>query len=240
MIADPARGTVRARAQTPRTLTTEVPMLHANDVASVILARSGTWMDAMRLQKLLYYVQSWHLAITDEPLFTERFKAYKNGPVVPQVWHDRKDRATRRPANQDLNGIELDDLSSAIVDEVLAMYGSLTGDELSALTHTERPWVEARAGLPEDAPSSEPLSEQSMARFYRAHRRLGGRTAADLAAGGVHPSVDLAHAEPVDIDAILASIPDADHTFDDWGGANLEPARPGAVGSSRRRDDPEN
>jgi uncharacterized phage-associated protein len=38
-------------------------------------------MDAMRLQKLLYYVQAWHLAVTDEPLFPEQIKAWKDGPV---------------------------------------------------------------------------------------------------------------------------------------------------------------
>ncbi|WP_433952867.1 Panacea domain-containing protein [Curtobacterium flaccumfaciens] len=214
-------------------------MLNANDVASVILSRSGKWLDSMRLQKLLYYVQSWHLAITDEPLFPEHFKAYINGPVVPQVWHERKDRATRRPAHQNLAGIDVDELSSAIIDEVLAMYGSLTGDELSALTHTERPWVEARAGVPEGAPSSEPLSERSMARFYRAHRTLGGRTAADLAAGGVHPGVDSMHADPIDIDAILASIPDAP-TADQWGGANLVPPRQGSAPLANQRVYPEN
>ena len=42
----------------------------ANDIASVIIARNGPWLDAMSLQKLLYYVQAWHLAITDEPLFS--------------------------------------------------------------------------------------------------------------------------------------------------------------------------
>ena len=192
-------------------------MVTADQVASVILARSGTWMTSMQLQKLLYYVQSWHLAVTDEPLFPERFKAYADGPVVPQVWQARRDQSSRRPTEQD-DVVELDDLSSNIVDLVLASYGSMTGDELSALTHTEGPWLEARGDLPEGATSQTPLDEDAMARFYREHRRLGGRTAADLAAGGVH--IGLPADEPIDVDALLQSLTRVEPR-DEWGGANL-------------------
>lgn len=53
------------------------------------------------------------------------------------------------------------------------------------------------------------------------YRKLGGRTAADLAAGGVHrPGT----AGPVDVDAILDSIADGSEQPEDrWGGANLDP-----------------
>lgn len=45
-----------------------------------------------------------------------------------------------------------------MVDLVLATYGSISGDELSALTHIEQPWLDARGDLPPDAPCSEPIS----------------------------------------------------------------------------------
>lgn len=190
----------------------------ADQVASVILSRSGRWLTAMQLQKLLYYVQSWHLAVTDEPLFPEHFKAYADGPVVPQVWHARKDRSTRRSDQEDVSGIELDSLSSDLIDLVIASYGSLSGDELSVLTHTEEPWVEARGDLPEGEPGDARLSEETMASFYRAHRSLGGQTAADIASGGI--AEPHRHEEPLDVDAILAAIPESDPS-DRWGGANL-------------------
>lgn len=201
-------------------------MLQANDVASVILSRSGPWTDAMRLQKLLYYVQAWHLAITDKPLFTERIKAWKDGPVVPDVWHKRKDQASRRANGQPVSEVPLDELSSDLIDLVLGSYGSMSAEELSALTHVELPWLEARGDVPEGAPCSEPISESSMARYYRAHRKLAGWSAADLAAGGIHP-VSRASAEPVDIDQLLAALGDefTDPGEDCWGGANLDAGR---------------
>lgn len=198
-------------------------MLTANDVAGVIIARNGTWLDAMSLQKLLYYVQAWHVAITDEPLFDEQIKAWKDGPVVPQVWHARRDRASRRAATQNIENIHLDDLASNLVDMVVHTYGSISGEELSALTHAETPWIEARGALPADAECRTPISLDSMARFYRSHRRLGGRTAADLAAGGIHIRATEA-VRRVDVDELLDSLGDEgmDAGDDPWGGGNLQ------------------
>lgn len=210
-------------------------MLAANDVASVILARSGPWTDAMRLQKLLYYVQAWHLAVTDQPLFAEQFKAWKDGPVVPQVWHDRKDRSSRRAVAQD-TGVEVGELASDLIDLVIASYGSMSGEELSALTHVEVPWREARGDLPSDALCSTPINPGTMAAFYRAHRMLGGRTASDLAAGGIHVSRAAEVHEAIDIDAIFAAIeeqPDGDE--DVWGGANLHPVSAALIEQAAHR-----
>lgn len=214
-------------------------MPSANEVASVILARAGSWTDAMRLQKLLYYVQAWHLAVTDEPLFPEQIKAWKDGPVVPQVWHERKDKASRRAAEQDVDAVELDDLASDLIDLVLASYGSMSGEELSALTHVEHPWIEARGGLPEGAECRNPISPASMADYYRRNRRLGGRTAADLAAGGVHVREHTTTGH-LDVDALLESLGDAydDPGADPWGGANLHDEnvyRAESVGETPRR-----
>lgn len=199
-------------------------MLTANDVASVIVARNQRpWTDAMSLQKLLYYAQAWHLAVTGEPLFQEQVKAWRDGPVVPQVWHDRKEQSSRRSADQDLSGIELDHLASGLIDLVISSYGSMSAEELSALTHAEEPWLAARDDLPEEAASRTPLSQELMAMFYRGHdRTLKGRTAADIAAGGIDVS-QAALGEPIDVDAILAYIGDHDvsHDVDQWGGGNL-------------------
>lgn len=200
-------------------------MLAANDVASVIIARSDrAWIDAMSLQKLLYYAQAWHLAVSGEPLFAEQVKAWKDGPVVPQVWHDRKDTATRRAVAQQVDGIELDELASNLIDLVISAYGSMSAEELSALTHTETPWRTARAGVPDDQPSSEPISPDEMASFYRGHRQLGGRSAADLAAGGVHLRSSDA-VGPVDVDSILAQLGQDVDDDDPWGAGNLTDSR---------------
>lgn len=192
-------------------------MLRADDVASVIIARFGTRMDKVPLQKLLYYVQAWHLAITDRPLFSDALEGWDMGPVVPEVWRLRKEVQSRQPEKQNLDGITLDETASNVIDLVLMQYGSMSGGELSALTHEEDPWKEARGrwGF-----RNRPIKPESMARFYRKERRLGGRTASDLAAGGVF-GMQCDFSGPIDIDRLLASLPEDKLDEDPWGGANL-------------------
>ncbi len=43
-------------------------MATAHDVADFILAKLGA-MSAMKLQKLVYYSQAWHLTWAEKPLF---------------------------------------------------------------------------------------------------------------------------------------------------------------------------
>jgi uncharacterized phage-associated protein len=53
---------------------------NAHDVAAAVLAQVGP-MEAMRLQKLVYYSQAWHLAFVDEPIFADTIQAWRDGPL---------------------------------------------------------------------------------------------------------------------------------------------------------------
>lgn len=159
-------------------------MRDVNDVAAAVLGELGS-MDAMKLQKLVYYTQAWHLAISGEPLFADPILAFAQGPVVDALYQQHKRRRTvpNWPSG-DANRLAEDDL--ALVGLVCNQYGEMSGDELSELTHDEKPWLIARGGLPDGQPSRTPLSHADMTLYYRDHR-LGGWHAADLAAGGIHP-----------------------------------------------------
>ncbi len=60
-------------------------MASALDVAQYILAQKGA-MTAMKLQKLVYYSQAWSTAWEDDVIFPEPIFAWKNGPVVRELW----------------------------------------------------------------------------------------------------------------------------------------------------------
>lgn len=128
-------------------------------------------------QKLLYYAQAWSLAWTGRPLFEDRIEAWAKGPVVPDVWHGKP-----RPVG------DLDTDQRAIADAVLEHYGKKTGGELSALSHAEQPWREARGDLPEDAPGNTEITHDSMRREYT-RQSLNG-------IGPVRPSTPLQDADP--------------------------------------------
>ncbi|MDR1039510.1 MAG: DUF4065 domain-containing protein [Deltaproteobacteria bacterium] len=40
----------------------------------------------LKIQKLLYFAQGWHLAYFSEPLFSDSIEAWKHGPVVKSVY----------------------------------------------------------------------------------------------------------------------------------------------------------
>lgn len=196
----------------------KVMIVRANELAEAIIDRKPH-LTSMQLQKLLYYVEAWHLAITNTPLFEDDcFRAYANGPVVEDVWRKRKSPSTRGRAQ---NVPELSPTAEAILDLVISEYGGRSGDELSILTHAEKPWVEARGDLPEGAPSREVIPNSAMARFFRDHRQLGGRTAADLAAGGVNVYTRQGGQGSVDMDDLLDSLDPVDDDLPSGYEANL-------------------
>ena len=53
-------------------------MTTVHDAAAYILAEQDK-MSTMKLQKLLYYCQAWHLVWEEEPLFDAEFQAWANG-----------------------------------------------------------------------------------------------------------------------------------------------------------------
>lgn len=133
----------------------------------------------LKLQKLLYYSQAWHLAILGKPLFLDRIEAWIHGPVVPPVFgHFKEYRWNPIPFFGPDPGIELGDAHWSIrnfIGEVMEAYGTLTGPQLERLTHEEDPWKKARAGIPSDQPSNNVITHESMIDFYRPMvRRIDG------------------------------------------------------------------
>lgn len=138
-------------------------MASVHDVAAYIL-RLGP-MDAMKLQKLAYYCQAWHLAWQGEPLFKSRIEAWRAGPVVRELYRDhRRQLAVHSWPKGDPGRVPAE--SAAVMDAVLDYYGDKTGFWLSELAHREAPWRDAREGVPETAPSNVEITEAAMAAYY--------------------------------------------------------------------------
>lgn len=105
----------------------------AHDVARELRRRLPD-AGVVKVHKLLYYAQGWHLALAGEPLFEERIEAWANGPVVASLWSDEK-HGHSAPEPRDLRGEQL-----ATIEYVLARYGGSTGKDLIRTTHDEDPW----------------------------------------------------------------------------------------------------
>lgn len=140
-------------------------MANIFDVAEYILRTIGA-ISTLKLQKLTYYCQAWSLAWTKKPLFAEDFEAWSNGPVNPKLFKYFQgeyivDRVDARKLSRNLS---LDDIKK--INAVIDAYGKFSGAELSSMTHSEKPWLDARKGLPEGMPCSKIISKSSMQKYY--------------------------------------------------------------------------
>lgn len=70
-------------------------------LAEYILERQGP-MSSMKLQKLCYYSQAWHLAWDGEPMFPNEIHAWANGPVIPDLYELHKGTFTLYPGMVEL------------------------------------------------------------------------------------------------------------------------------------------
>jgi len=105
----------------------------------------------MKLQKLVYCMNGWHLAVTGNPAIEGEFEAWQYGPVQDQlyhafkqyrnrpilsyatVWKDSEDKAFVVPPN--------DSEFQKIFDAAYRKYMPLSALQLSALTHQPgTPW----------------------------------------------------------------------------------------------------
>lgn len=116
------------------------------DVAKYIIAQKDGEMSAMKFQKLMYYAQAWNLVWEEKPLFDEDFQAWANGPVIPQLYaYHRKQFSVTNDTFKFANVSNLTETEKDNIDQVLKYYGDKTAQYLSALTHQEDPWKDARA-----------------------------------------------------------------------------------------------
>lgn len=144
-------------------------MANVFDVARYILKQTGP-ISAMKLQKLCYYAQAWSLVWDGKVLFRERIEAWANGPVIPRLFHAHQGKfevsIETFKGNGDVRNLTPDQRES--IDAVVSYYDPIPSYELSAITHNERPWREARFGLAAGERGKREISRATMAEFYEA------------------------------------------------------------------------
>lgn len=97
----------------------------------------------MKLLKLVYLAQGWHLAHHEGVLFSDRIEAWKYGPVVPLLY-ERFVQFGRHPICQTVSPPKLDDKTDALLESVWKLYGFWDAYELSDLTHQPNsPWSDS-------------------------------------------------------------------------------------------------
>ena len=135
------------------------------DIAAYIIEKQ-THVASVKLQKLVYYSQAWSLVWDDAPLFQEEIQAWAMGPVVYELFTAYQGIFTisGKPKYGESN--KLTDSEKETIDVVLSTYGDLSGRQLSFLTHSEKPWLDARGNLPDTERSQVEISHEAMHEYY--------------------------------------------------------------------------
>lgn len=142
-------------------------MASVHDVAVYILEQQSP-MSTMKLQKLVYYSQAWHLVWDDTPLFKEPIEAWANGPVVPALFKIHKRQFEYSAPWPEGSSTNLSKSEKETIGAVVHFYGPLSGRQLSILTHEEAPWNEARGDLGSTDRGWTEITHASMCDFYAA------------------------------------------------------------------------
>ena len=149
------------------------------DVSDYVIFRckseGDTDLSTLKHQKLLYYIQAWHLAFFEgEKAFDGDFQAWIHGPVNREIYAFYKDSKYLYSELEivdikDINSINLlDEGLKMHIDSILDSYAKYTATQLEIMTHEEQPWIEARGGIAPNERCENIISDIAMQKYYSA------------------------------------------------------------------------
>lgn len=154
---------------------TKHPQIDSELLAKFVLAKKGP-MNHLKLQKLLYYCEAWHLAIIESSLIPDHFEAWLHGPVCKKVYNYFKNDSVlldnisiqdnqKRSIIKTVEDV-LEEEQVELLEDVLNEYGKRSSYYLECLTHEEEPWQEARKGYSIDSSCNVKISKITMKKYY--------------------------------------------------------------------------
>lgn len=126
-------------------------------LSGYILEERGQ-MSHLKLQKLLYFIEGYHLAYFSESLINDDFEAWVHGPVSRKLYSELKDFSILYTEISYVQGegeeLPSDSLNKTLTSEqielinnVLDLYAQESAFSLESITHQQTPWVETREGF---------------------------------------------------------------------------------------------
>jgi uncharacterized phage-associated protein len=155
--------------------------MNAYSIANHILWRANRDakdISPLKLQKMMYFLHGWYLAITGDSLIDEGFIRWQYGPVVPSVYHALKDYRSL-PIDDYIKQYhaQSDDFVPLFVDtkvlpkfneileRVWSQYSEFSATQLSSMSHEAGgPWSRT---MPNDKISDDLIKEYFVQLAYK-------------------------------------------------------------------------
>ena len=151
------------------------------DIARYVVTKNnevGDLITNKKLQKILYYIKAWGVVYFKDGIIDEPFEAWVHGPVCVKVYElyktfsynpifeDYKSFPSEYWKQELVKSSRVNSEKMELINAVLLKYGSLSSLQLELLTHSEKPWIEARGGLLPIERGCSVISEHTMRDFY--------------------------------------------------------------------------
>ncbi len=114
----------------------------------------GELMTNLKLQKMLYCEQGFHLAKFNTPLFDAEIEAWMYGPAVPEVYEHFKKYGRNGIPPETETPIALTTEEEGLFWEVFNAYADFSAYGLMKETHKELPWRATTTGVGNVIPKS--------------------------------------------------------------------------------------
>jgi len=113
----------------------------------------------LKMQKLVYYCQGFHLALYGKPLFPETIEAWEYGPVCPDLYQKLKlHKSEPLPVPTENYTEKFTDEELRFMAMVYGVYGQYSAWRLREITIQESPWKET--------PLYHVISHKKMKRYF--------------------------------------------------------------------------
>lgn len=118
----------------------------------------GDTISNLKLQKLVYYAQGFHLALHGVTLFEDKIYAWQHGPVVDTLYHDYKEFGSNGIPVPEIDLTVYSEQVKELLNDVYEIYGQFSAWKLRNMTHEETPWMET--------PLNSEITTESLKRFF--------------------------------------------------------------------------
>ncbi len=139
-------------------------------IANYVLSKTGP-IDAVKLQKTLYFIEAIHLARFGTSLIDEDFEAWVHGPVLKSVYNEFKNQSTFIHSHINKTGDaegckDLKNEQLALIHEIIADCVSKSSSNLRLNSH-DLVWEQTRKGLGPNDNSNRKMDKKQIRAHYR-------------------------------------------------------------------------
>ena len=139
------------------------------EIIAMYIIHTADEVTDLYLQKMLYFVKAFSMVLLGRDIVEEKCEAWAYGPVFPRIYDKYKEfgREQIPDYNRNVDYSELlSDEEINLINYVIASLGIYNGGTLMRITHREKPWIDARMGLPECASSNNLVDDEVIKEYY--------------------------------------------------------------------------